>query len=280
MTLAASSDYASHQPIAVKPVPSTHSPSRNDDISSFKNSASKLDQQQQSTTRRNNSKSGSKPRYDLSSSAIELSGLALNLRKQTSPAGHERVGGTVVVTVQQANECSYDHGNGTHLLEESPGLIGGAGLLNQSSPSLLNPYLKSGEMSSKRFSSSIGQNKGMSPANIKLEPIRVAPTSCFNAQANTATQQQQSSVQAYTCKTTVSPVKEDNQFTLQPKTEESPDAGNPILAQKIYENLKIMQQELLEGTYTEHQPLAELNDSPLENTSTFQSVQTTQAPSA
>ena len=53
----------------------------------------------------------------------------------------------------------------------------------ESNNRLLNPYQQSAEMSSKRFSS-INRNKqtSCSPANIKLEPVRMVTTTAFEAQ--------------------------------------------------------------------------------------------------
>ena len=46
----------------------------------------------------------------------------------------------------------------------------------------LDPYQRSVDMSSKRFSSIQEHNKSCSPANIILEPVRMVKTTAFEAQ--------------------------------------------------------------------------------------------------
>lgn len=72
---------------------------------------------------------------------------------------------------EQVVEDSYDHENATRLIEEmSP----------ESHHDRLNVYQSSAETSANRFSSK-RQLVSASPANIKLEPVRTADTSGFDA---------------------------------------------------------------------------------------------------
>ena len=121
-------------------------------------------------------------RYDTS---IELSGLALNIRKQTSPeqsrsspnVKRDKDGRyTLVVGAKLTGvvENSYDHEQTTKLIDDS-------NLSPESRTHYLNPYIATGDTGCKRFSSS--KHVGFSPAGIKLEPVQVvAETLGFVAQ--------------------------------------------------------------------------------------------------
>ena len=169
----------------------------------------------------------------------------------------------------QANQAedSYDHEHATRLIEDSA-------LSPESTNKLLNPYhAQSGDLSSKRFSSV--NYKGFSPANLKLEPVRMVPTTAFEApQPQPHATQETKVVESPTKAASRSSLKKSAATTPSPAkrgpaspaknqvlsslqfnaiTEESPaspDAGNPILAQTIYENLKRMDEEMKESRTT------------------------------
>ena len=177
--------------------------------------------------------------------------------------------GTYIVTVQASQpEDSYDHEHATRLIEDSA-------LSPESTNKLLNPYhAQSGDLSSKRFSSM--NYKGCSPANLKLEPVRMVPTTAFEEPqpAPRVIQEYKEVVESPKKEASASPLKKSAATTPSPAkrgpaspaknqllsslqfnaiTEESPaspDAGNPVLAQSIYENLKRMDEEMKESRTT------------------------------
>ena len=166
----------------------------------------------------------------------------------------------------QANqaEISYDHEHATRLIEDSA-------LSPESTNKLLNPYqARSGDLSSKRFSSM--NNKGCSPANLRLEPVKIVPTTAFEEpQPQPRVIKETKIVESPKKEASRSPLKKSAATTPSPAkrgpaspaknqllsslqfnaiTEESPaspDAGNPVLAQSIYENLKRMDEEMKEA---------------------------------
>lgn len=179
----------------------------------------------------------------------------------------------------QANraEDSYDHEHATRLIEDSA-------LSPESTNRVLNPYhAQSGDLSSKRFSSM--NYKGCSPANLKLEPVRMVPTTAFEEpQPQPRVIQETKAVASPKKAASRSPLKKSAASTPSPAkrgpaspaktqllsslqfnaiTEESPaspDAGNPVLAQSIYENLKRMDEEMKESRTTLTQATTIISD--------------------
>lgn len=59
-------------------------------------------------------------RYDSNQSTLaeKLSGLALNVRKQTSPEAYSKAAYVVTVQANEMPETSYDHDNATRLIDD------------------------------------------------------------------------------------------------------------------------------------------------------------------